>query len=106
MSTFLVQVCTTSDGINWVGPTTIGRGVEPAVAITASGEDMVIWTGGAGTAEPLESSVLPPGGTWTSPVVVTTDLYGQSVIATDGVGDAVAAWTTASLGVATASFAG
>src|SRR5262245_14729178 len=44
-----VTVCTSSDGVNWTGPTVIGQGFEPAVAVAPNGKIVVVWQGGTGT---------------------------------------------------------
>src|SRR6185437_15718695 len=40
---FTVQICTSGDGRHWSGPSAIGQGIQPAVAIAPDGRIVVIW---------------------------------------------------------------
>ena len=93
---FSVQACTSDDGVNWSGPTTIGLGTAPAVAIAPDGTAVAIWQGGTVTAPDIQASVRPAGGSWSAPVVVSTN-SGHPVIGMDGSGNAVAAWAPINL---------
>ena len=88
---FTVQVCTSSDGVNWSGPSTIGVGVAPAVAIAPNGRVVAIWQWTSGVMSNMQASVLPPGGSWSTPVIVSFN-HGTPTIGMDASGNAVAAW--------------
>ena len=104
--TFSVQACTSSDGVNWSTPVTVGQGISPAVALAPNGRAVAIWQGGPSVSPNISASVRPPGGSWSAPVVVST-VPGHPVIQMDGSGNAIAAWASTSLNspVATASLA-
>ena len=51
----------------------------------------------------IQASVLPPGGTWSAPVNVSTDAFGGPVIGMDGSGNAIVAWTGGGKQIRTAS---
>jgi hypothetical protein len=95
-SSFTVQVCTSSDGVNWSGPNTIGQGVSPAVAIAPDGRIVAIrqWT--SGVMSNTQASVRPPGGNWSTPVIVSPN-SGRATIGMDASGNAVAAWAPTTL---------
>jgi hypothetical protein len=96
LQAFSVLACTSYDGMNWSGPSTIGLGVAPAVAIAPDGHAVAIRQGGLATAPDIEASVRFPGGSWSQPVVVSTH-SGHPVIGMDGSGNAVAAWAPLNL---------
>ena len=93
---FSVLACTSDDGVNWVGPTTIGLGTAPAVAIAPDRTAVAIWQGGVVTAPNIQASVRPAGGSWSAPVVVSAH-SGHPVIGMDEFGNAVAAWAPINL---------
>lgn len=95
-SAFVVQVCSSSDGVNWSGPSTIGQGVEPAVAIAPDGRMVAIWHWTSGVLSNIQASVRSPGGTWSTPVIVSQD-SGRPVIGMDRSGNVVAAWAPMNL---------
>jgi len=96
LQAFSVEVCTSSDGVTWSGPSTIGLGVAPAVAIAPDGRAVAIWQGGLATAPNVQASVRLPGGSWSDPVIVSPH-SGHPVIGMDGSGNAVAAWAPLNL---------
>ena len=105
LEAFSVSACTSSDGMNWSGPITIGLGTSPAVAVAPDGRAVVVWQGGPATAPNLQASIRPAsGGSWSAPVVVST-VAGHPLIGMDAGGNAIAVWagTTLSTPVATAS---
>ena len=95
-NTFHVQACTSNDGVNWSGPTTIGQGTAPAVAIAPDGRAVAIWQWVSGVLSNIQASVRPAGGSWSDPVIVS-DHSGHPVIGMDGSGNAVAAWAPLNL---------
>jgi hypothetical protein len=95
-------VCTSPDGQTWSGPTVLGWGVAPSVAVGPDGRAIVAWEGGSALAPVVEAAVQPSGGVWSSPVVVGTDA-GNPVVRMDGHGNAVVAWAASSGAVYTAS---
>jgi hypothetical protein len=88
---FTVQICTSGDGRHWSGPSTIGQGIQPAVAIAPDGRIVVIWQWTSGVLSNTEASVRAPGGSFSTPVIVSPNT-GRPVIGMDGSGNAVAAW--------------
>ena len=96
LQAFTVQACTSYDGVNWSGPSTIGLGIAPAVAIAPNGRAVAIWQGGLATAPNVQASVRLPGGMWSQPVIVSPH-SGHPVIGMDGSGNAVAAWAPLNL---------
>jgi hypothetical protein len=88
---FTVQICTSEDGVHWSGPSTIGQGVQPAVAIAPDGRIVVVWQWTSGVLSNTEASVRAPGGSFSPPVVVSPNT-GRPVVGMDGSGNAVAAW--------------
>ncbi len=100
-----VSVCTSPDGQSWSAPSTLGQGVNPAVALAADGRAVVAWEGGTFAATDIEASVRPPGGTWGAPVVVSAAGYpGAPLIGIDGWGNVVIASVQGATGtIATAS---
>jgi len=101
---FSVEVCSSSDGVHWSGPTIIGAGVAPAVALAPDGHAVAIWEGGPATMPDVEASVRSPSGIWSAPVLVSA-VPGHPLIQMDGSGNAIAAWSGTALAtpVATAS---
>lgn len=88
---FTVQICTSADGVHWSGPSPIGQGVQPAVAIAPDGRIVAIWQWTSGVLSNTQASVRAPGGTFSAPVVVSPNT-GRPVIGMDGSGNAIAAW--------------
>lgn len=95
LEAFTVQLCTSNDGVSWSGPTPIGQGVAPAVAVARDGRAVVVWQGGPATAPNVQSSVRPPGGSWSAPVVVSS-APGHPVVGMDAAGNVIAAWAPTS----------
>jgi hypothetical protein len=102
-STFNINVCTSSDGVNWTGPTVIGHGVAPAVAVAPNGKIVVVWQGGAATSPDEEASYKLAGGSWTTPVVLDSSPAGHPLVSMDSSGNAIAAWVPVTGAVKTAS---
>lgn len=108
-TTFLtsVEVSTSANGLTWSAPVTLSTGEDagpaPAVAVAPNGRVVVVWGGGPVTAPVVQSSVLPPGGTWSAPVNVSTDLFGGAVIGMDGSGNAIVTWLGGGREIRTAS---
>ena len=98
-----VVVASSANGVTWSAPLTIDAGENPAVAIAPSGRAVAAWEGGPATAPVIQASVLPPGGTWSAPVNVSTDAFGGPVIGMDGSGNAIVAWTGGGKQIRTAS---
>ncbi len=96
LQAFSVEVCTSNDGVSWSGPSTIGSGTAPAVAIGPDGRAVAIWQGGLSTAPNIQASVRLPGGSWSAPAIVSPH-SGHPVIRMDGSGNAVAAWAPLNL---------
>lgn len=95
LEAFTVQVCASNDGVTWTGPTTIGRGVAPAVVLAPDGRAVVVWQGGPATAPNVQASVRPPGGGWSTAVVVSS-APGHPVAGMDGSGNVLAVWAPTS----------
>jgi hypothetical protein len=104
LEAFSVEVCTSTDGVTWSGPVTIGQGTSPAVAMLPDGRIVAIWQGGPSTSPNVQASTRTPAGSWSAPVVVST-VPGHPLIGLDGSGNAAAVWagTTLAGAVATAS---
>ena len=98
-----VNVCTSSDGVNWTGPTVIGQGGFPAVAVAPNGKIVVVWQGGAVTSPDEEAAYKLAGGTWTAPVVLDSSPAGHPLVSMDGSGNAIAVWVPGSGAAKTAS---
>jgi hypothetical protein len=98
-----VVVSFSATGLTWSAPRTVDPGENPAVAIAPNGRAVVAWEGGPVTAPVIQASVLPPGGTWSAPVNVSTDTFGGPVIGMDGSGNAIVAWTGSAKQIRTAS---
>jgi hypothetical protein len=92
LEAFSVEVCTSSNGVTWTGPTVIGLGVAPAVALAPNGRAVVVWQGGPATSPNVQASVMPPGGVWSAPVIVSNQ-PGHPTIGMDGAGNAIAVWS-------------
>lgn len=102
-----VQVCTSPDGKNWqatdLGPggNTPSSGHSIAVTVTPAGRTVAVWgywPCSTCTAV-VEAAVHPAGGSWGTPVTLSTGLGlaesdGGLVIGTDGAGNVIAGWST------------
>jgi hypothetical protein len=108
-TTFLtsVYVRTSTNGLSWSTPVTLATGEDagpaPVVAVAPNGRVVVVWGGGPVTGPVVQSSVLPPGGTWSAPVNVSTDLFGAPVLRMDGSGNAIVTWLGGAREIRTAS---
>jgi hypothetical protein len=98
-----VNVCTSSDGVNWTGPTVIGQGHSAAVAVAPDGKIVVVWEGGTATSPDEEAAYKLPGGSWTAPVVLDSSPAGHPLVSMDGSGNAIAVWVPGSGAAKTAS---
>jgi len=98
-----VTVCTSSDGVSWTGPTVIGQGDAPAVAVAPNGKIVVVWQGGAVTSPDVEAAYKLAGGSWTAPVVLDSTRGGHPLISMDSSGNAIAVWIPGSGAAKTAS---
>jgi hypothetical protein len=102
-----VQVCTSTNGKTWqatdLGPggNTPSSGHRIAVAVTPAGQTVAVWgywPCSTCTAV-VEAAVHPAGGSWSTPVTLSTGLGlaesdGGLVIGTDGAGNVIAGWST------------
>jgi len=79
-------------GSSWTTTTLPSAGTVPRVAVNPAGTAFVIFLGPTGA--PL-ISMRPSGGTWSAPTPLGAAGASQPRIATDGKGDAVAAWISA-----------
>jgi len=100
-----VQVCTSPNGKTWQA-TDLGQGGNAprsghriAVAVTPAGQTVAVW--GNWPCETctaaLEAAVHPAGGSWGTPVTLSTNLDlsdGGLVLGTDGAGNVIAGWST------------
>jgi len=85
-----VQVCSSTNGTTWQA-TDLGQGSSaPRVAVTPAGQAVALW----GDSALLEAAVHPAGGSWSTPVTLSTDLQsnGGLVLGTDGSGNVIAGW--------------
>jgi hypothetical protein len=98
-----VEVCTSTNGTTWQA-TDLGQGGNApssvrsvVVTVTPAGQTVAVWGNwpcSTCTAE-LEAAVHPAGGSWSTPVTLSTDLDlsdGGLVIGTDGSGNVIAGW--------------
>jgi hypothetical protein len=102
-----VESCTSSDGVSWSGPSMIGPGNGPSVAVAPSGRAVVAFHAPY-PALNMEASVRPPGGNWSVPVAISSGAFsGQVLIKMDGSGNTIAVWagTRATSPLAMASLA-
>ena len=100
-----VQVCTSPNGQTWQA-TDLGQGGNAprsghriVVAVTPAGQTVALWGNGpcSTCAAVLEAAVHPAGGTWGTPVTLSTNLDlsdGGLVIGVDGAGNVMAGWVT------------
>ena len=100
-----VQVCTSPNGKTWQA-TDLGQGGSApssghriAEAVTPGGQTVAVW--GNWPCETctamLEAAVHPAGGSWSTPVTLSTSLDlsdGGLVLGTDGAGNVIAGWST------------
>ena len=100
-----VQVCTSPNGKTWQA-TDLGQGGNApssghriVEAVTPAGQTVAVW--GNWPCETctamLEAAVHPAGGSWSTPVTLSTSLDlsdGGLVLGTDGAGNVIAGWST------------
>ncbi len=89
----VLEICATTDGVHWTGPTAVGNGQLPTAAIAPNGRAVLVWTYTNETTfvSTMQASILPPGGTWTAPATLATTA-GHTMIAMDNSGNAIAMW--------------
>jgi PKD domain len=97
-SSWRIQASTRSPGGSWQTPVTLSEGghggFEPRVAMDAGGDAVAIWFQETGSADVIETSARPAGGSWQAPATLSA-ASGSNVrpeIAMDPSGDAVAVW--------------
>ncbi len=89
-------------GGSWEGPTTIEFGAavveSPAVAIDAAGDAVLIWRQGVGGNHVIISSSMPTGGSWASPVPISSSALNAEApdVAMSASGTAAAVWQSSS----------
>jgi hypothetical protein len=98
-----VEVCTSPDGKTWQA-TDLGQGGNApsagqriAVAVTPSGQAVALWgySSCSTCSTVVEAAVRPAGGSWGTPVTLSTELdisTGGLTLGTDGSGNVIAAW--------------
>src|SRR5215475_7618400 len=85
-----VESCTSSDGVSWSGPSMIGPGTGPSVAVAPSGRAVVAFTALYPALNVL-ASARPPGGNWSAPVALSTAAFsGHVLVKMDGSGNTIA----------------
>ena len=102
-----VQVCTSTNGKTWQatdlgqGGNTPSSGHRTAVAVTPAGQTVAVWGNWpcSTCTAVVEAAVHPAGGSWGTPVTLSTGLGlaesdGGLVIGTDGAGNVIAGWST------------
>ncbi len=93
---YVIEICATTDGVHWSGPTAVGNGQEPVAVVAPNGRAVLVWldeilsTGAAS----IQGSILPPGGSWSSPATLSAE-YARPHIAMDGSGNTMAMWAGA-----------
>jgi hypothetical protein len=95
-SAWVLEICATTDGVHWVGPTAIGDGQKAAAAIAPNGRAVLVWADEVAStgAQSIQGSILPPGGSWSNPVTISPT-PGDPSIKMDSSGNALAMWATA-----------
>jgi hypothetical protein len=101
-----VEVCTSSNGKTWQatdlgqGGTAPSSGRSVVVAVIPSGQTIALWgynPSCTNCSAVLEAAVHPAGGSWGTPVTLSTNLDlsdGGLVLGTDGAGNVIAGWST------------
>ena len=102
-----VQVCTSTNGKTWQatdlgqGGNTPSSGHRIVVAVTPAGQTVAVWGNWpcSTCTAVVEAAVHPAGGSWGTPVTLSTGLGlaesdGGLVIGTDGAGNVIAGWST------------
>ena len=102
-----VQVCTSPNGKTWQatdlgqGGNTPSSGHRIVVAVTPAGQTVAVWGNWpcSTCTAVVEAAVHPAGGSWGTPVTLSTGLGldesdGGLVIGTDGAGNVIAGWST------------
>ena len=88
-----VESCTGSDGVSWSGPSMVGAGSGPSVALGPSGRAVVAFSGLVPTLD-IQASVRPPGGNWSAPAAISpVGGSRQVMVKMDGAGNAIAVWS-------------
>jgi hypothetical protein len=94
-SAWELEICATTDGVHWSGPTHVGDGTHPSAAIGPNGRAVLLWASEIPStgAQSVQGSILPPGGSWSGPTVLN-DTPGDPSIVMDSSGNALAMWAT------------
>ena len=94
-SAWVLEICATTDGVHWSGPTNVGDGTSPSAAIGPNGRAVLVWANEIAStgAQSVQGSILPPGGSWSSPAILN-DTPGDPSIVMDSSGNALAMWAT------------
>lgn len=80
-----------------------GTGADPRVAVNSAGTAVAVWVD---TANQIQASVLPLGGVWTAPTIISpigVTAVGPRVIITEA-GEAIAVWETSTGSIQAAHF--
>jgi hypothetical protein len=100
-----VQVCTSTNGKTWQA-TDLGQGGSApssghriVVAVTPAGQTVALWGNWpcSTCSAVVEAAVHPAGGSWGTPVTLSSNLDrpdGGLVLGTDGAGNVIAGWST------------
>lgn len=93
-SNWALEVCATTDGVHWTGPTQVGDGKYPVAAIGPNGRAVLLWSNqvGTGPVGVLGSLLVPGASSWSSVARVSTN-YGNPHIQMDSAGNSFAMWT-------------
>jgi hypothetical protein len=94
-STWVLDVCATTDGVHWSGPTAFDNATRPAAVIAPNGRAVLVWSNEVPStgAFSILASILPPGGSWRSPATLSV-AYGVPSIKMDSSGNALAMWAS------------
>jgi hypothetical protein len=95
-STWVLEVCATTDGVHWSGPTAFDNATSPVAVIARNGRAVLVWSNEVPStgAFSMLASILPPGGSWSSPATLSV-AYGVPSIRMDSSGNALAMWASA-----------
>jgi len=86
-------ISSSTSGLTWSAPVTVGQGGTGAVtALAPNGRSVAAWIGGTASAPVIQASTRPPGGSWSTPVTVGGNGASAPLIGTDAAGDAIIAW--------------
>jgi hypothetical protein len=92
-SNWALEICWTTDGVHWSGPTQVGDGKYPVAAVAPNGRAVLVWSNQVGTGPVgVLGSLLAPGGSFGPAVTISTH-YGYPQIQMDSSGNSLAMWT-------------